>query len=163
MLDRHFFFFFFFSQPVPPLLSDSLHIRFHSLRFCATCIHLLPAFCSISSLHLRFGLPLFLSLSLGVHSVDISFHSIKEGSPSPAADLHRALYSRTLITSSSSSSTSSVSRASGRAGERASGRAGGRSGGRPRISDHSVPRAPVGHRHSQFTLITIDIENVRTN
>ena len=48
-----------------PLLADGLHNLFHSFRLCATCIHLVPTFCSTSSLHLRFGLPDVLFLALG--------------------------------------------------------------------------------------------------
>ena len=59
----------FFFQIVPPLLSDILHLCFQFWRFCSICIHSLPTSSSISSLHLRFGLPPVPLLSLCVHSV----------------------------------------------------------------------------------------------
>ena len=62
-------------QPVMPLLADGLHIFLHSSWFWALWVHVLPASCSMSSLHLLFGLPFPLFLSHGVHSFVFLAHS----------------------------------------------------------------------------------------
>ena len=61
-------------QPVTPLLAGGLHSCLHACRSCATRIHVLPAFSSMSSLHLRLGLPFVLFPSLGVYSVVFLAH-----------------------------------------------------------------------------------------
>lgn len=65
---------FFLSLLVVPLLVDGLCNLHHSFQSWAICIHLLPAICSMSSLHVRFDRPFAPFLSLCVQSVSFSAH-----------------------------------------------------------------------------------------
>ena len=88
--DRHYSFIYSF-QPVMPLLAGGLHSCFHTSsmahRSCATRVHILPALSSMSSLHLRLGLPFVLLPSLGVHSIVF---------PGPLVAVHSSKMSRPL-------------------------------------------------------------------